>query len=92
MHGNDPNWGRVVSAAGRSGAKVIESKLDAYLNQICVMRQGHPMPFDKQQASASLDNKEVLLRVNLNLGPGRAIAWGCDLSAEYVNINSAYTT
>jgi glutamate N-acetyltransferase/amino-acid N-acetyltransferase len=92
IHGNDPNWGRVVSAAGRSGAKVIESKLDAYLNQICVMKQGHPLPFDKQQASASLDKKEVLLRVNLNLGPGRATAWGCDLSAEYVNINSAYTT
>lgn len=92
IHGNDPNWGRVVSAVGRSGAKVTEAKLDAYLNQICVMKQGHPIPFDKQQASTSLNNKEVLLKVNLNLGPGRAIAWGCDLSAEYVNINSAYTT
>ena len=92
IHGNDPNWGRVVSALGRSGAEVVETKLDAYLNQICVMKQGHPMPFDKQQASASLDNKEVLLRVNLNLGQDRAIAWGCDLSAEYVNINSVYTT
>ncbi|MBM3149389.1 MAG: bifunctional glutamate N-acetyltransferase/amino-acid acetyltransferase ArgJ [Chloroflexi bacterium] len=92
IHGNDPNWGRVVSALGRSGAKVIEAKLDAYLNHICVMKQGHPLSFDKQQASASLNSKEVLLRVNLNLGQGKAIAWGCDLSAEYVNINSAYTT
>jgi len=92
IHGNDPNWGRIVSALGRSGARVTEAKLDAYLNSICVMKQGHPLPFDKQQASASLNNKEVLLRVNLNLGQGKAIAWGCDLSAEYVNINSAYTT
>jgi len=92
IHGNDPNWGRVLSALGRSGAKVFEEKLDAYIGQICVMKQGNPLPFDKQQASDILNKQEVLLRVNLNIGQSKATAWGCDLSSEYVNINSAYTT
>ena len=92
MHGNDPNWGRIVAALGRSGAKADESTLDVYLNNICVMKQGCPLPFDKQEASVSLANKEVSVRLCLNLGTGKATAWGCDLSEEYVTINSDYTT
>ena len=92
IHGNDPNWGRVIAALGRSGSKVDETKLVAYLNDFCVMRQGKPVPFNKQEASNSLDNKEVSLRLELNLGSGKATAWGCDLSEEYVTINSAYTS
>jgi len=92
IHGNDPNWGRIVSALGRSGANIKEDKLDAYIDYICVMEQGNPVPFDKEIAITVLKKQEVLLRVNLNLGHGKANAWGCDLSTEYVNINSAYTT
>jgi len=50
------------------------------------------VPFDKEKARVSLDNREVFLRFSLNLGVGKAVAWGCDLSEEYVTINSAYTT
>ncbi|MBC8511718.1 MAG: bifunctional glutamate N-acetyltransferase/amino-acid acetyltransferase ArgJ [Dehalococcoidia bacterium] len=92
MHGNDPNWGRIVAALGRSGAQVTETRLDVYLNDVCVMKQGRPMPFDKQKVSRSLARKEVFLRLYLNLGRGESTAWGCDLSEEYVTINSAYTT
>jgi glutamate N-acetyltransferase/amino-acid N-acetyltransferase len=92
VHGNDPNWGRIVSALGRSGAKVNENKLDVYLNDVCVMKQGSPVPFDKQELSTSLSGKEVSVRLYLNLGEGKATAWGCDLSEEYVTINSAYTS
>jgi glutamate N-acetyltransferase/amino-acid N-acetyltransferase len=92
IHGNDPNWGRIVAAVGRSGVKVTEAKLDVYLNGIPVMKQGIPVPFDKQSVSGNLAGKEVNIRVNLNLGKGKATAWGCDLSEEYVTINSAYTT
>ena len=92
IHGNDPNWGRIVAAVGRSGVKVSESKLDVYLNGVCVMKQGIPIPFDEPNLSASLASKEVYIKVELNLGRGRATAWGCDLSEEYVTINSAYTT
>jgi len=92
MHGNDPNWGRIVAALGRSGAGVTETKLDVYLQDVCVMKQGRPVPFDKQEVGTKLTHREVLLRLNLNLGSGGATAWGCDLSEEYVTINSAYTT
>jgi glutamate N-acetyltransferase/amino-acid N-acetyltransferase len=92
IHGNDPNWGRIVAALGRSGAKLDEAKLVVYLNDSCVMKQGKPMPFNKQEASNRLDSKEVSVKLELNLGKGKAKAWGCDLSEEYVTINSAYTS
>lgn len=93
IHGNDPNWGRVVAALGRSGARVNEKKLDVYLNNVCVMERGTPANFDNEVLSASLAvSKDVLIKLSLNLGRGKAIAWGCDLSEEYVTINSAYTT
>jgi glutamate N-acetyltransferase/amino-acid N-acetyltransferase len=93
IHGNDPNWGRIVAALGRSGARVREDKLDVYLNDVCVMNQGSPSVFNKaEMASALGDTDTVLIRLCLNLGQGKATAWGCDLSEEYVTINSAYTT
>jgi glutamate N-acetyltransferase/amino-acid N-acetyltransferase len=92
IHGNDPNWGRAVAALGRSGAKVNERKLEVYLNDVCVMKQGSPVPFDRHELSASLSSEEISVRLCLNLGGGKAVAWGCDLSEEYVTINSAYTS
>jgi len=93
IHGNDPNWGRIVAALGRSGAAVSEDKLDVYLNDVCIMKQGRPTSFRKQEMISALSNSDdVLIRLCLNLGDGQATAWGCDLSEEYVTINSAYTT
>jgi glutamate N-acetyltransferase/amino-acid N-acetyltransferase len=93
IHGNDPNWGRIVAALGRSGARVKEDKLDVYLNEVCVMKQGSRSLFDKAEMTSALRKSEtVLVKLCLNLGDGKATAWGCDLSEEYVTINSAYTT
>ena len=93
IHGNDPNWGRIVAALGRSGTKVREDRLDVYLNDACVMKQGCPTPFNKEEMISALSNSDnVLIRLCLNLGDGQATAWGCDLSEEYVRINSTYTT
>ncbi|MBN2186315.1 MAG: bifunctional glutamate N-acetyltransferase/amino-acid acetyltransferase ArgJ [Dehalococcoidia bacterium] len=93
IHGSDPNWGRIVTALGRSGAEVIEDKLDIYLNDTCVMKQGRPAAFNEEEMRMVLGNSDsVLIRVCLNLGNGKASAWGCDLSEEYVTINSEYTT
>ena len=93
MHGNDPNWGRIVAALGRSGAQVVGKRLDVYLNNICVMKQGCPMSFSKEELRTALAKaNDIPIRVCLNLGNGRATAWGCDLSEEYVTINSEYTT
>jgi glutamate N-acetyltransferase/amino-acid N-acetyltransferase len=93
INGNDPNWGRIVAALGRSGAKVREDRLDVYLNDVCVMKQGCPTPFNKEEMKSALRNSHnVLIRLCLHLGDGQATAWGCDLSEEYVRINSSYTT
>ncbi len=92
VHGNDPNWGRIFAAVGRSKVEVLESKIDLHLGDICLVRAGSPQPFDKNTAVQLLGKDEVPIIVNLNLGTASATAWGCDLSEEYVTINSQYTT
>jgi len=92
VHGSDPNWGRIVAAVGRSGVEVVESKIDLYIGNICLLKAGHQLPFDVEKVVAILDNSEVPITIQLNLGTATATAWGCDLSEEYVTINSQYTT
>lgn len=92
IHGNDPNWGRVVAALGRSGASLAEKRLDVYLQDEPVMQAGLPLPFEKDKLSRHLRSEKVSIRVYMNIGKGKATAWGCDLSPEYVTINSDYTT
>jgi glutamate N-acetyltransferase/amino-acid N-acetyltransferase len=92
VYGNDPNWGRVVAAAGRSGVDIVESKIDLYLDSLCLVKAGRPQPFDHEEAVKRLSQTEVTFILNLNLGNGSAIAWGCDLTEDYVKINSHYTT
>jgi len=92
VYGSDPNWGRIIAAAGRGGVEVVESKIDLYLGDICVVKGGRPLPFDKEGVVEVLRGSEVSIGLNLNLGTAPATAWGCDLSEEYVTINSQYTT
>jgi glutamate N-acetyltransferase/amino-acid N-acetyltransferase len=92
VHGNDPNWGRIVAALGRSGAAMIEERLEVYLQDEPVMRNGNPLPFEKDKLSRRMKTDIVKIRVCLNVAGGKATAWGCDLSQEYVTINSDYTT
>jgi glutamate N-acetyltransferase/amino-acid N-acetyltransferase len=92
VHGNDPNWGRVLAAAGRSGAAIEPGKMELYIGDTCVVKGGEPVPFAKKDVVKHLDGKEVYITLNLHLGRGEAVAWGCDLSEEYVKINAEYTT
>jgi glutamate N-acetyltransferase/amino-acid N-acetyltransferase len=92
VHGSDPNWGRVLAAAGRSGAALEPDKLELYIGDIRVVKDGAPVPFDKKEVVKHLDGKEVYIALNLNIGKAKATAWGCDLSEEYVKINAEYTT
>lgn len=92
VHGSDPNWGRVVAAAGRSGVELITDKLELEIGNICLVSGGEPVPYDKDKVVKHMDGHEVLMKLDLNIGNGEATAWGCDLSEEYVTINSDYTT
>ena len=92
VHGCDPNWGRILAAAGRSRAKLIPERLELSIGEICMVKNGCPVSFDEEQVVKSLGCDEVSIAVDLNVGSAEAIAWGCDLSEEYVTINSDYTT
>ncbi len=92
VYGSDPNWGRVVAAAGRSGAELVESKVDLFLDELCLMQAGSPLSFDMQTAQALMKKEDVCFRLCLNLGDGKATAWGCDFTEQYIALNGDYTT
>ena len=92
VHGCDPNWGRIVAALGRSGAEIDGARLDLFLNNIRLVAGGSPYTFDEEEVRVAMGGAEVPIRVCLNVGDCAATAWGCDLSADYVTINSEYTT
>ena len=92
VHGNDPNWGRIMAAAGRSGVEVMESRIDLSIGGIRLVKAGCPISFNEADVVTVLGNSEVAINLELNLGTAEATAWGCDLSREYVAINSEYTT
>ena len=70
----------------------MEPKLDLYIGSTCLVKAGCPLPFDKEEVVRVLAGAEVPINLQLNLGTATATAWGCDLSEEYVTINSQYTT
>jgi len=92
VYGCDPNWGRILAAVGRCGVEVVESSIDLSIGDILLVRGGTPLPFNRQTVVRTLEKSEVPIRLNLNLDSGSATAWGCDLSEQYVVINSQYTT
>jgi len=92
IHGGDPNWGRIIVALGYSGAELEENRIALYINDVCIMEEGRPIPYFKDSVVLTMSGPEINLRLDLNLGDASAIAWGCDLSEEYVTFNSAYTT
>ncbi len=100
VHGGDPNWGRIVTAAGYSGAPISPQKLSLTIGRtrpqsVCVFDKGVPRPLtpaQERRLKAAMKQKEVYF--NLDLGRGNAaVNWlGCDLSREYIRINADYTT
>ena len=101
VHGRDPNWGRIVAAAGRSGVEFDPEEVSLWIGDHHLMESGQPLDFDRPAASIYLqqrsegrylDNDTVLIRLRIGSGPGEGRAWGCDLSDQYVRINADYTT
>ena len=92
VHGADPNFGRMLCAAGYSGARFNPDQVDAWIGNEQVLSQGAPIAFDERGASQHMEQPQSLIRLHLHLGAQSATAWGCDLSHEYVSINADYTT
>ncbi len=92
VYGGDPNWGRVIAAAGRSGAQFDPTQTDIYIGDLPLMLAGTPQHFEKAMAQAALVGPLVYITVDLHAGEAEAVGWGCDLTQEYVVINSEYET
>ncbi|WP_394793628.1 bifunctional glutamate N-acetyltransferase/amino-acid acetyltransferase ArgJ [Armatimonas sp.] len=92
LFGNDPNWGRLMMAAGRAGVTFDPDNASATLAGIEVFKNGVPAVFDKAAASEAMKADEVLVTVDLGAGDGKATFYTCDFSYEYVKINAEYTT
>jgi len=101
IHGRDPNWGRIVAAAGRAGVCFDPEAVALWLGPHQLMANGEPLNFDRPAASLYLQTKgsgkylesdQVDIHLVVGSGSGVGRAWGCDLSAEYVRINADYTT
>jgi glutamate N-acetyltransferase/amino-acid N-acetyltransferase len=91
--GADPNWGRIVSAAGYSGVDFDERELSLWLNGTPLYRAGVPLAFDAAAVSAHLKReRETQIRLLFERGEGAIRFWTCDLTAEYVRLNADYTT
>jgi glutamate N-acetyltransferase / amino-acid N-acetyltransferase len=91
VHGRDPNWGRILSAVGQSGAVADLGAVTVAVQGTPVYR-GQPLEFDATALSQAMRAPDVLVEVDLAAGDAEGEAWGCDLSADYVKINALYTT
>jgi glutamate N-acetyltransferase/amino-acid N-acetyltransferase len=90
--GRDPNLGRVMMAVGRSGAAVDVDRTSVWIGDQCAFQRGVPTDVPYDVIKKALDAVEVVISVDLGLGAASAVAWGCDLTEDYVRINGSYTT
>lgn len=91
--GGDPNWGRIVSAAGYAGVPIQPKRTALKINGLPLFDAGEPLPFDAKTVSQSIRGQKLtLIELQVGLGPGTATHWTTDLNSEYVRFNSEYTT
>ena len=91
MHGEDPNWGRVLMAAGKDpDVKFSADKLSLFFNDQVIVKEGEIVA-TREQLAPVLKKETIVILLDLNLGHGRATAWGCDLTNKYIDINTAYS-
>jgi glutamate N-acetyltransferase/amino-acid N-acetyltransferase len=92
LAGADPNWGRILAAAGRSGVAFDPERAAITLAGVPVFRRGRPLAFDEKSVHERMGQQQYSMRVDLGAGRGRARVWTCELSEGYVRINADYRT
>ncbi len=96
MFGRDPNWGRIISAAGNAGLPFNYEKIDLYIGSdkktIKVLEKGTPLEFDPNYIKKQLRESHLKIVMDLHNGKAKAKGWGTDLTTDYVLFNSVYTT
>lgn len=96
LFGRDPNWGRIVCAAGNAGVGFNYSETDLFIgdstSQVQVLEKGSPIDFNRNAMKKLLRESHIHIRLELNQGEAEATAWGSDMTTDYVMFNSVYTT
>ena len=92
VHGGDPNWGRIICAAGYSGAAIEPDKMRLQINGVQLFRNGAPCRVRKDRLVGCMKPREITLHLDLGRGGNEATLWTCDFSKEYVTINAEYHT
>ncbi|MDQ6749009.1 MAG: bifunctional ornithine acetyltransferase/N-acetylglutamate synthase, partial [Candidatus Dormibacteraeota bacterium] len=93
LHGADPNWGRIVAALGRAGCEMVLDRLSVEIGGTVVFSNGSGLEeADLASVAASFAQEEVAIVCDMGIGDAGAIAYGCDLTPDYVHINADYTT
>lgn len=92
VYGQDANWGRILAAAGYSGANFNPDNADIYLSGLQVAAGGQGLKFSESEAYNRLKEKDIIILIRLDDGKFSATAWGCDLTHKYVDINASYRT
>jgi glutamate N-acetyltransferase/amino-acid N-acetyltransferase len=96
IYGKDPNWGRVVAAAGYSGAEVDQNRISLKFSgnnkEAVLVDSGTIIEGKLDELKSIMESREILIEVELGIGENSATAWGCDLTYDYVKINAMYTT
>ncbi|NLD50021.1 MAG: bifunctional glutamate N-acetyltransferase/amino-acid acetyltransferase ArgJ [Clostridiaceae bacterium] len=90
IFGEDANWGRIITAAGYSGADFDPNLVDIFIGDLMVCRNGTALKFDEAKAKEILKQKEVTIKINLKRGNSSDRMWTCDFSYDYVKINGSY--
>jgi glutamate N-acetyltransferase / amino-acid N-acetyltransferase len=90
--GSDPNWGRVLAAAGYSGARFDPTRTDIRVNNLWLCRRGLDTGFDEAAARRELDQAEIGITLDLHAGKSSATIWTCDFTHDYITINASYRT
>ena len=91
LAGEDPNWGRIVMALGKSGAAAESDLIKIWLGDILVTEQGWvAASYSEEQGAAYMKNAELVIAINLGMGSGAATVWTCDLTHDYISINADY--
>ncbi len=90
VYGKDANWGRILCALGYSGAQFDPKNVSLRLGDIELVKEGQPLHYSEEKASASLSEDPVRISADLGAGGGHAVFWTCDLTHGYIDINASY--
>ena len=92
IFGNDPNWGRIICAMGNSNADFDENSVDVHFGKEMIVNKGITTDFDLSKVKGIMGKDVLKITIDLNGGKCHSLAWGCDMSYDYVKINALYST